>query len=58
MILHSRGFVRSRDILNALYIHLHQANGHQTWEVDEGNPPINIKYTKYKSCRYTNKTAI
>ena len=33
IILQSRGFLRPRDILNTLYLNLHQTNGHQTWKV-------------------------
>ena len=32
MVLQSHGFVRSRDVLNTLYLHMYKTNGHQTWE--------------------------
>ena len=35
MNFQSRGFVKSRDILNALHFHLHYTSSHQTWEGGE-----------------------
>ena len=32
MILQSYDFVRSGNVLNTLYLHLHSTNDHQTWE--------------------------
>ena len=45
MILQSHDFVRSRHMLNTLYLHLHYTNGHKHGKVvtlREGLPPKNL----------------